>query len=302
MLSALVQQPCAERRSGAAQRRRSRARSAQCTQAGSDAVDVSRRAAVLGALAAAALLKVDGAAAAPAGTVLVVGATGGVGSRVVTQLLAAGYTVRAGCRDVTKPAALLLQRAGAELVHVDVTESKEALQAALGSATAVVCCTGYTPSFNFGKDSPHAVDGDGTIRLAEVSVANKVERFILVTSLLTNAAAVGQKENPNYKFLNALGGILDEKRRAELAVQRSGLAYTIVRPGGLSNEPPAGNLMIAGEDTFFGLDSEAGREISRDTVAAFVVAALGSARAERRVFEIVASDSAPRVAKEDWFA
>ena len=96
--------------------------------------------------------------------------------------------------------------------------------------------------------------------------------------------------------------MLTEKRRAELYLEQSSLAWTIIRPGGLSNEPPVGNLMIAGEDTFFGLESEAGREISRDSVAEFAVAALSSPRAERRVFELVASTSAPLVAKEDWFA
>ena len=34
---------------------------------------------------------------------------------------------------------------------------------------------------------------------------------MLISSLLTNAAAVGQGANPNYVFLNLFGGVLDRK-------------------------------------------------------------------------------------------
>lgn len=55
---------------------------------------------------------------------------------------------------------------------------------------------------------------------------------------------------------------------AERYLRSSGLQYTIVRPGGLSNDPPSakGNLFVSGEDTLFGLESDPGRAISRDTV------------------------------------
>lgn len=38
-----------------------------------------------------------------------------------------------------------------------------------------------------------------------------MKAFVLQTSLLTNATAVGQKDNSNYKFLNFFGGVLDRK-------------------------------------------------------------------------------------------
>lgn len=51
----------------------------------------------------------------------------------------------------------------------------------------------------------------GTINLIDAAKAKGVKAFVLQTSLLTNAAAVGQKDNPNYKFLNLFGGVLDRK-------------------------------------------------------------------------------------------
>jgi uncharacterized protein YbjT (DUF2867 family) len=55
---------------------------------------------------------------------------------------------------------------------------------------------------------------------------------------------------------------------AERYLRASGLRYTIVRPGGLRSEPPSevGRLIVSKEDSLFGLDTDPGRAISRDTV------------------------------------
>ena len=237
------------------------------------------------------------------GPVLVVGATGATGRRVVQQLRARGVAVRAGARDVKKAQSLGLAAAGAEVVQMDVLDT-DSIAAAMAGVSAVICATGFTPSLNFKKDNPAKVDHLGTDNLVAAAAAADVKRFILVTSLLTNAKAAGQANNDNYKFLNALGGVLDEKLAAELNLRASGLDYVVVRPGGLSNEPEAavGNLIVRGEDTTFGLETDPGREISRDTVAAVCVEALFSDKASKRVVEIVASPTAPALPPAEWFA
>ena len=198
-----------------------------------------------------------------------------------------------------------LEAAGAELVALDVLDP-ESIASAMAGASAVVCCTGFTPSLNFKKDNPAKVDHVGTDNLvaAAGNAKGSVKKFVLVTSLLTNARASGQADNDNYKFLNALGGVLDEKLAAELNLRGSGLDYTIVRPGGLSNEPESvtGPVIVRGEDTTFGLPTDPGREISRDTVAAVCVEALFAKNASNRVVEIVASPDAPKTSPDTWFA
>jgi len=58
---------------------------------------------------------------------------------------------------------------------------------------------------------------------------------------------MGQILNPAYIFLNVFGLTLIAKLQAERHIRKSGIDYTIIRPGGLKNEPPTGNLVMAAE-------------------------------------------------------
>ena len=77
-------------------------------------------------------------AGAKMGIVLVAGATGGVGKRVVQRLLEQNYRVRSLVRDVDRARTLLGDQV--ELVLADIT--KPDLTAAMMGVQAVVCCTG----------------------------------------------------------------------------------------------------------------------------------------------------------------
>ena len=112
----------------------------------------------------------------------------------------------------------------------------------------------------------------------------------MVSSILTNGRAWGQEKSPGFVVTNAFGNVLDEKLVAENYLKKSGLDYTIVRPGGLKAKPPTGALRISGEDTLI-----AG-EISRDLVADVCVASLTDRRASNKVLEIIEDEETePRV-------
>lgn len=86
------------------------------------------------------------------------------------------------------------------------------LEAAIGPADAVICTTGFSGGLNpFGSGSAAAVDEQGTISLVNAAKARRVQAFVLLSSLLTNAPAVGQAANPNYAFLQLFGGVLSHK-------------------------------------------------------------------------------------------
>lgn len=74
-----------------------------------------------------------------------------------------------------------------------------------------------------------------------------IRRMVLVSSILVNGAAVGQFLNPAYIVLNIFGLTLVAKLQAEKYMRKSGIDYTIIRPGGLKNEPPSGNIVLAKE-------------------------------------------------------
>lgn len=112
----------------------------------------------------------------------------------------------------------------------------------------------------------------------------------MVSSILTNGRNWGQEKSPGFVVTNAFGNVLDEKLVAENYLRKSGLDYTIVRPGGLKAKPPTGALKISGEDTLI-----AG-EISRDLVADVCVASLTDKKASNKVLEIIEDEGTePRV-------
>ncbi|KAL3739555.1 hypothetical protein ACJRO7_020896 [Eucalyptus globulus] len=233
--------------------------------------------------------------AGPAKTVFVAGATGATGKRIVDQLLAKGFAVKAGVRDVDRARAAFPQNNPAlQIVKADVTEGSEKLAEAIGSdSEAVICATGFRPGWDL--FAPWKVDNFGTVNLVEACRKLGVNRFILISSILVNGAAMGQLLNPAYIFLNVFGLTLVAKLQAEQHIRRSGINYTIVRPGGLRNEPPKGNIVMEPEDTLYE------GSISRDQVAEVAVEALNHPESSYKVVEIVAREDAPKCLFEELF-
>jgi len=184
------------------------------------------------------------------------------------------------------------------IVDADLTAGPAALAAALAGADAVVCAAGARPGPGSGDAA--AIDEAGTIALINAAVAQGgVRRFVLLSSILTNGAAIGQTFNPAYLFLEyASGHVLTHKLAAERALRGSGLDWGVLRPGGLSSEPAAavGAPVLSGEDTLMGRPSDPGTAVSRDTVAAVLVAMIGAPGGGGKVVELVASRAAPEPA------
>ncbi|CAH9076462.1 unnamed protein product [Cuscuta epithymum] len=220
--------------------------------------------------------------------VFVAGASGSTGRRIVEQLLRKGFAVKAGVRDIEKAkTSLPSSNPDLQFVKADVTEECTKLADAIGEdSDAVICATGFRPSWDL--LSPWKVDNFGTVNLVDACRKRGVDRFILISSILVNGAAMGQLLNPSYLILNVFGLVLIAKLQAEKYIRRSGINYTIVRPGGLRNNPPNGNIVMEPEDTLFG------GSISRDQVAEVAVEALLHPESHYKVVEIVATTDSPK--------
>ncbi|KAL6750881.1 hypothetical protein V8C86DRAFT_2795325 [Haematococcus lacustris] len=227
--------------------------------------------------------------------VLVAGATGGVGRQVVEVLVQAGVPCRALVRDLDKARSSLPMSSGlVELVRGDVFQFAS-LPGALGDAGCVVCATGASGLAD--PLGPFNVDYQGTANLVAAAKQQGVKKFVLVTS-------IGADDLIN--SLNLFYGVLFWKKRGEEVLQRSGLDYTIIRPGGLKNQLRAGEVagnVVARGPGFYGVPprGQAG-SILRRQVAEVCVAALSEPAAANKVVEVIATPDAPALTYAQLFA
>jgi len=213
---------------------------------------------------------------------LVAGATGQTGRRIVNELVKRNIPVRALVRNLEKGQEILPPEA--ELVVGDVLKP-ESLSAAVGDSTVVFCATGATPSFN--PTEPYQVDYEGTKNLVDIAKAKGIEHFVMVSSL-----CVSKLLHP----LNLFWLILVWKKQAEEYLQKSGLTYTIVRPGGLKNEDTPDPVVMSSADTLFD------GSIPRTKVAQVCVEALFQAEARNKIVEVIAQKEASDRSWQELFA
>ena len=211
----------------------------------------------------------------------VAGATGETGRRIVQELIARNIPVRALVRDIEKARGILSPEA--ELVVGDVLQP-ESLTAALGDSTVLLVATGAKPSFD--PTGPYKVDFEGTKNLVDVAKTKGIEHLILVSSLCTSRL---------FHPLNLFWLILLWKKQAEEYIQKSGLTYTIVRPGGLKNEDNSDRIVMQSADTLFD------GSIPRQKVAQVAVEAVFEADARNKIVEIVARPEAASKSFKELF-
>lgn len=214
--------------------------------------------------------------------VLVAGATGETGRRIVAELTQRNIPVRALVRDLDKARQIL--PADTELVTGDVLQVAS-LKAAMLDCTVVISATGAAPSFD--PTGPYRVDFEGNKNLIEAAKAQEIQQFVMVSSLCTS-----QLFHP----LNLFWFILVWKKQAEEYLQASGLPYTIVRPGGLKNEDNFDSVVMSSADTLFE------GSIPRTKVAQVCVEAVFQPEAQNKIVEIVAKPDATPQPFEALFA
>ncbi len=83
---------------------------------------------------------------------------------------------------------------------------------------------------------PDNVDYKGNVIVIDAACKDGAQHFLLVSSL----GCGNSREFASQRLLDAIGPVLTQKTKAEEYLQASGLSYTIVRPGGLINDPATG--------------------------------------------------------------
>ena len=209
--------------------------------------------------------------------VAVTGASGKTGWRVVDEALRQGLEVRAIVRPGSVlPAALAeAERQGQLAVKRLELGQTEALHAALSGCDALVIATGARPSVDLA--GPLKVDAFGVRDQIRACQAVGLRRVVLVSSL-----CAGRWQHP----LNLFGLILVWKRLGESWLEQSGLEWTVIRPGGLSEDDSRTDREGV---VFSGADQQERDSIPRRLVARVCLEALTTPASVGRIIEITSS-------------
>ena len=224
------------------------------------------------------------------GRLAVTGASGKTGWRVVDEALQRGLPVRAIVRphSVLPPSLAKAEQQGDLEVKRLELQTAEALHHALSGCTALVIATGARPSINLA--GPLQVDAFGVRAQLSACKALGLQRVVLVSSL-----CAGRWRHP----LNLFGLILVWKRLGERWLETSGLDWTVVRPGGLSEDDSR-----SGQEgiVFSAADQQQSSSIPRRLVAQVCLDALAEPAASGRIIEITSSTQQPRCSLAEWLA
>lgn len=151
-----------------------------------------------------------------------------------------------------------LEGRGAEVRLLDIEgESADAFAAAFEGCTAVVFAAGGGPDGNITRK--RTVDLEGSLKSIEGARLAGIDRFVQISAIdVDNPVPDGTSE--------VWAAYVAAKRDADRALRDSGLAWTILRPGRLTDEPATG-LVSLGDDVPRG-------DVTRADVAAVVAAVL----------------------------
>ena len=200
--------------------------------------------------------------------VVVAGGHGKIGIRLLRLLAERGHRARGLVRNPDH--ATDLEAVGGEAVVCDI-EALDDIAACCGGADAVVFAAGAGPGS--GPERKQTVDYGGAVKLIDAARKNGIGRYVIVSSIRADRPEEWSDEMRPY---------FEAKAGADARLVESGLDYTIVRPGYLTDDPGTGRVAV-------GTQLEAG-EIPRDDVAAALVAVLETPSSVGKTFELVGGD------------
>tara|TARA_B100000508_G_scaffold118450_1_gene98601 strand:- start:117543 stop:118181 length:639 start_codon:yes stop_codon:yes gene_type:complete len=196
--------------------------------------------------------------------ILVIGANGNTGSRIVEQLLKA---------DNYSPVAMVRKEHQKDKFEnmgslVCVGDLEEDFSSCFEGIDKVIFAAGS--GSNTGNDKTEAVDRDGAIKAIDLSVDSGISKFVMLSSMGTDI--------PDQ--VPGLENYLIAKKEADDHLKSSGLCYSIIQPGGLTNTAGNGKVEVAKKLNKFG-------KITRDDVAETLIECLELDTAKNTTFELL---------------
>jgi uncharacterized protein YbjT (DUF2867 family) len=201
--------------------------------------------------------------------VLVAGGHGKIALRLLRLLAAEGHRARGLIRTPGQSADL--EALGAVAVLGDL-EADAGLAEYVEGADVVVFAAGAGPGS--GPERKRTVDLGGAVKLVDAALAVGVQRYVMISSIGADRPDAASGSMRPY---------LEAKAEADQYLMASGLDYTIVRPGALTDDPGTGRVRLS---------TELGRrgDVPRDDVAAVIAKVLDSPNTIGVTFEVFSGD------------
>ena len=197
--------------------------------------------------------------------VVVAGGHGKVGIRLLELLAERGHRARGLIRNPAHEQDLAA--VGAEAVVCDI-EALDDISGCCEGADAVVFAAGAGPGS--GPERKRTVDYGGALKLMEAGI----RRYIMVSAIAADRP---------HEWSDEMRPYYEAKAEADRRLLDSDLDHTIVRPGGLTDDPGTGRVTV-------GTGIQPGN-VPRDDVAAVLLAVLETPGTVGKVFELVSGDT-----------
>jgi uncharacterized protein YbjT (DUF2867 family) len=202
--------------------------------------------------------------------VVIVGGHGQIALRLAKLLAERGDSPRGIIRKTEQ--ADDLEAIGAEPIVLDI-ENVDDIDDAFAGADAVVFAAGA--GAGSGPARKLTVDYGGAVKSAEAAIAKEIRRFVIVSAIGANRPERWSEEMKPY---------YEAKADADKFVAESGLDYTIVRPGRLTDDPGTGKVDLGAGDGGSGA-------VTRDDVALVIAEVLRADNTIGKSFDVLNGDT-----------
>ena len=205
--------------------------------------------------------------------ILIVGANGGIG-RILSKELTDQEEMNPIAMIRKEDQKAYFDDLGVETVMGDIEDSVEDIASVFEGADAIVFTAGSGGKTDY--DKTLEIDLDAAVKCMEAAEKENLKRFIIV-SVINADNREAWNSSPIKPFMIA-------KHYADRALINSTLDYTIVRPGGLTDESGTGKITTSPS-------SNSESKISREDVALTILECLNNDSSINKVLEIVSGDT-----------
>lgn len=208
--------------------------------------------------------------------VLIIGANGKIGQHLVRKIQESSeHNAIAMVRKEEQKEKF--EEQGVKTAFVDLEGSIDNIANAAKGVDAVVFTAGS--GGHTGADKTMLIDLDGAVKSMKAAKQAGVKRFVIVSGI-----GVHRWHDKNHlEWMDSSQAYSAAKYYADVWLERSGLDYTIIRPGQLTNDPETGKVTVA--------DDLEHKHISREDVASAIISSLENDQTIGKAFDMIGGET-----------